>query len=114
MRPRGLLTIAGCCLVGVFFLTSPFLGWQGAGQSFFANASLRVGLVALAVALAWPQLIPIWRRFPPWFWAAAIMLTLLLLVVQPRFLLVAMALLLALVLIQGGSRWISSRLFRDR
>ncbi len=113
MKQRSLLAIAGTLLIAIFVAVAFGDGWQGASHSFFASASARAGLVMLALALAWPQLVPLWKRFPPWFWGT-VLLALVIVLLRPRLLLLAMGLVLAVAAIHGGIGWITKTFFRDR
>lgn len=113
MKQRSLVAIAGATLIAVFFLVAISSGWHGARESFFANACARAGLVTLAAALAWPQLSPLWRKFPPWFWGT-VALALLIVLLRPRLIFFAVALVAAVAAIHGGMRWISRNMFQDR
>ncbi len=111
MTQRTLLAIAGFALVLVFVFSAMKTGWQGASNAFFAAACGRVGLVVLAAALAWPQLIPLVRKFPPWFWGT-ILVAGVVIAVRPKLFLVAIGLVVAAVAIQGGIGWINRNIFR--
>lgn len=106
MIHRALLAIMGVALLGVYVVVAGTSGWQGASESFFANAAARVGLVVLVIALAWPHLIPLWRRMPLWFWIA-VFVALSLAIVRPRLILLSISLVVAAVLIQGGLGWLA-------
>lgn len=113
MRQRTLLTIIGAILVAIYLFVAIGGGWPGASQSFFANSCLRVGLVALAAAFAWPQLFPLWRKFPPWF-LGTIVFALLLVLIRPRLIFVSLGLVVLVVAIHGGIRWLSHNVFRKQ
>jgi hypothetical protein len=101
MNHRLLLAVAGFALLGLFLWTAIRSGWSGASASFFAAACGRAGLLTLAAAFAWPQLWPLVKRFPAWFWLT-LLLAGMIVIVRPRLIIVAAGLLLAAVLIQWG------------
>ena len=109
MNQRLLLTVVGIALVSVFVVSAAQSGWHGASGSFFAAACGRIGLVALAAALAWPQLIPLVRRFPVWVWGIFGVAGLIVLV-RPKLFLVAFALAAAAVAIQSALRFLHRNL----
>lgn len=113
MIQRSLLAVAGTLLIAVFFTVAFGNGWHGASHSFFASACARAGLVMLALALAWPQLLPLWRKFPPWFWGT-VALALVIVLLRPKLIFLAIGLVLAVTAIHGGMRWMSKHVFRDR
>ncbi len=113
MTQRMLLAIAGFGLLSVFIYSALQTGWQGASNAFFAAACGRVGLVTLAAAFAWPQVAPLVRKFPPWFWGT-ILFAGILVAVRPRLFLAAIGLVIAAVVIQGGIGWVNRHIFRGR
>ena len=106
MNQRLVLALAGAILIVMYFVIAVQSGWNGARESFFANICARAGLVTLAAALAWPQLTPLGRRFPLWFWGT-IGLALLIVVIRPRLVVLAVALVVIVSVAHGGIRWIS-------
>jgi hypothetical protein len=111
MNLRLLLTATGGILIGVYLLAALRFGWNGAAQSFLVCASGRVGLVALAAALAWPQIVPLTRRFPVWLWGM-LGFAMLLVAFRPKLIFVAAGLVLAAIAIHGGLGWLNRSLFR--
>lgn len=112
MSQRILLAIVGVGLVAVFLAAALANGLNGASESFFANACARIGLIVLVIALAWPHLVPLWRRLPVWFWIA-LFAALSIAVLRPRLILVSVGLVIAAVLIQGGLGWLSRNLRQE-
>jgi hypothetical protein len=113
MKPRLLLTLVGAGLVLVYVAIGIQAGWGAANRSFWGASCARAGLVALAAALAWPQLESIARRLPPWVWAV-VGLVGLVVIAYPRLIFVGLALVLAVIALNRGLQWVRRHFFPDR
>lgn len=93
MRRHAIGIIALVLLLGAVVLSI----WrpQGAGNNFTLGALVRVGAVMAVLWLAYPDV----KRLPPWIWATFPVL-LMILAVRPRWLVVAVPLVIALAILK--------------
>lgn len=90
----------GLTVIGVVMLAA--FGTGDSGKSMLGAACLKVGLVLVALWLAFPQVLGVLRRWPPWI-LASVLVGGLIVILRPRALVLVLPILLVIGAIQLAS-----------
>jgi hypothetical protein len=107
MSLRHSIGIVGAALLAI---AVSILIWKGLDEAanIWVGMSMRLGVVLIATWMAWPSLAPTLARVPWFLWGGGLVV-LAIIVIRPRLLPVAAALVAVVIAVHFGLRWAASR-----